>query len=218
MSLVLQSSGGGQVTLQEPATASNFTLSLPAATGTVLTTASNISGTQGASMVLLGSASASNSATIDFTGLAPGDYSGYRILLDCVVPVTNAVGLLMRTSYLGTFQTSGYYWQNWRWTTSGQGVTGNAGSATGISLDAFGSDNIANTANQGGNWVIDINVPWQNTDVHKVTYQGMYVGSTWLGLVGVGYTGTNSIDGIRFLMTSGNISTGRFYLYGIKNA
>ncbi len=174
------------------------------------------SGTTGTSMVLLGSASASSSATIDFTGLALSDYSGYRILLDCVVPATNGVSLLMRTSSSGTFQTSGYYWQNWRWTTSGSGVTGNAGSATGIALDASGADNMANTANQGGNWVIDINVPFQSTDIHKVTYQGFYVGSTWLGVVGGGYTGTNSIDGIRFLMTSGNISTGRFYLYGIK--
>ena len=36
MSLVLQSSGGGQITVQEPATASNFTQTLPAATGTVM--------------------------------------------------------------------------------------------------------------------------------------------------------------------------------------
>ena len=35
MSIVLQSSGGGQITIQEPATASNFTQTLPAATGTV---------------------------------------------------------------------------------------------------------------------------------------------------------------------------------------
>jgi hypothetical protein len=34
MSLVLQSSGGGQITIQEPATASNFTVTLPAADGT----------------------------------------------------------------------------------------------------------------------------------------------------------------------------------------
>jgi hypothetical protein len=37
MSLKLNSSGGGSVTIQEPTTASNFTLTLPAATGTVLT-------------------------------------------------------------------------------------------------------------------------------------------------------------------------------------
>ena len=36
MSLVLQSSGGGQITIQEPATASNFTVTLPAATGTAM--------------------------------------------------------------------------------------------------------------------------------------------------------------------------------------
>jgi len=36
MSLVLQSSGGGQVTIQEPTTASNFTQTLPAATGDVM--------------------------------------------------------------------------------------------------------------------------------------------------------------------------------------
>ena len=38
MSLVLQSSGGGQITLQEPATASNRTLTLPDITGTVAST------------------------------------------------------------------------------------------------------------------------------------------------------------------------------------
>jgi hypothetical protein len=36
MSIVLQSSGGGSVTIQEPATASNFTATLPAATGDVM--------------------------------------------------------------------------------------------------------------------------------------------------------------------------------------
>jgi len=38
MSLILQSSGGGQITIQEPATASNFTQTLPAATGTLVVT------------------------------------------------------------------------------------------------------------------------------------------------------------------------------------
>jgi hypothetical protein len=36
MSIVLQSSGGGQITIAEPTTASNFTQTLPAATGTVV--------------------------------------------------------------------------------------------------------------------------------------------------------------------------------------
>jgi hypothetical protein len=43
MSLKLNSSGGGSVTLQEPSTASNVTLDLPATSGTVLTSASQFS-------------------------------------------------------------------------------------------------------------------------------------------------------------------------------
>jgi hypothetical protein len=38
MSLVLQSSGGGQITIQEPATASNFTQNLTAVNGNIVTT------------------------------------------------------------------------------------------------------------------------------------------------------------------------------------
>jgi hypothetical protein len=40
MSIVLQSSGGGSITLQEAVTASNLTITVPAVTGTMLTTAS----------------------------------------------------------------------------------------------------------------------------------------------------------------------------------
>lgn len=47
MSIILQSSGGGQITLQEPATASNFTQSLPAVSGTVVTTGDSGTITQG---------------------------------------------------------------------------------------------------------------------------------------------------------------------------
>lgn len=46
MSLKLNSSGGGSVTLQEPSTASNVTLDLPAVAGTVMTTATAVAKTQ----------------------------------------------------------------------------------------------------------------------------------------------------------------------------
>jgi len=47
MSLVLQSSGGGQITIQEPATASNFTQNLPAVNGNIVTTGDSGTITQG---------------------------------------------------------------------------------------------------------------------------------------------------------------------------
>ena len=49
MSIVLQSSSGGSVTINEPTTASNFTQTLPAATGTVM-----VSGNMPAFSVYLG--------------------------------------------------------------------------------------------------------------------------------------------------------------------
>jgi hypothetical protein len=47
MSLKLNSSGGGSVTLQEPSTASNVTLTLPATAGTIQVSGAAISGTTG---------------------------------------------------------------------------------------------------------------------------------------------------------------------------
>ena len=44
MSLILQSSGGGQITIQEPTTASTFTQTLPAVTGTIITTGNRPAG------------------------------------------------------------------------------------------------------------------------------------------------------------------------------
>jgi len=213
--LTVTGATSGNIAVVAPAVAGTNTLTLPAATGTILTTVS--SGTTGTSMVLIGNATASNSATIDFTGLPANTYNSYRLYVDCAVPVTNAVTLLLRVSSGGVFQTSGYKWQNWRWTTAGSGVIGSA-SAAGIALNADGADNIANTANNGGSFVIDFYNPSQSSDIHKCNIQGFYLGSTELGVVGNGFSGTDTIDGFRFLMSSGNISTGRFSLYGIKNA
>jgi hypothetical protein len=58
MSLVLQSSGGGSVTIAEPSTASNFTATLPAATGTVM-----VSGNQPAFSAYLSADTAITNAT-----------------------------------------------------------------------------------------------------------------------------------------------------------
>jgi hypothetical protein len=63
MSLKLNSSGGGSVTLQEPSTATNGTLTLPAGTGTVSVNGLN-------SNIVSGTTIASTSGTaIEFTGI-----------------------------------------------------------------------------------------------------------------------------------------------------
>ena len=59
MSIILQSSGGGQITIQEPATASNFTQTLPAASGEVM-----VSGNQPAFSAYLAGASQSVTSAV----------------------------------------------------------------------------------------------------------------------------------------------------------
>jgi hypothetical protein len=65
MSIVLQSSSGGQITIQEPATASNFTATLPAVNGTVLTTGNIPAGS------VLQVVSAITSVSADYTTATP---------------------------------------------------------------------------------------------------------------------------------------------------
>ena len=214
-SLVLTGDTSGSVTVAVPTVAGTNTLTLPAATGTVLTTVSL--GTTGTSMVLIGSATASSSASIDFTNINNTAYNAYRIYVTNVIPATNNVNLLLRASVSGTFATSLYTWQNFRWTTAASGIAGQGGGAgTGIALNAAGSDNMANTI--GGSWVIDI-FNTVNTGYKVVNYQGYYNGSTSLGITGNGWlNGSQQLDGFRFLMDTGNIASGTFFLYGIKNA
>jgi hypothetical protein len=65
MSIVLQSSGGGSVTLQEAVTASNLTITVPAVTGTMLTTASTGSVLQVVSVATTSPASTQGETYVD---------------------------------------------------------------------------------------------------------------------------------------------------------
>lgn len=70
MSLKLNSSGGGSVTLQEPSTASNLTLTLPAVTGTVLTTSTAGTVLQVVQVVKTDTFSTQSTSYVDITGLS----------------------------------------------------------------------------------------------------------------------------------------------------
>jgi hypothetical protein len=70
MSLILQSSGGGQVTIQEPTTASNFTLDLPAVSGTFLTNKSTGTVLQVVSTTKVDGFTTTSTSPVDITGLS----------------------------------------------------------------------------------------------------------------------------------------------------
>lgn len=80
MSVVLQSSGGGSVTLQEPATASNRTLTLPDVTGTVASQAyvdTAVAAVPVGGMTLLGTINTTSGSSQSLSGLT---LTGYKQL------------------------------------------------------------------------------------------------------------------------------------------
>jgi len=110
MSLVLQSSGGGQITIQEPATASNFTQTLPAASGEVM-----VSGNQPAFSASMFNGNASQSVT-------SATFTKIRIdTLDATFPNT---GYDPTTNFRFTPAVAGYYQINGSVTVAGTSISG----------------------------------------------------------------------------------------------
>ena len=156
--------------------------------------------------ILLSEQDASNDAAIDFISVITSTYDEYVFLLLNVVPVVNHSELLLRysTDNGSTFkegatdykQASTYY--------------------TSITL----AENLIDTAEIGGvSGEIHLLKPSSTTQYVK-TY-GIIMQSNDAGAVsalvvsGMG-TVAQDVDAIRFLMSSGNITSGNFKLYGIR--
>ena len=138
MSLVLQSSGGGQITIQEPATASNFTQTLPAATGNVVldsATQTLTNKTIQGGAITSGTAVASTSGTsIDFTSI-PSWVKRITVMFQGVS--TNGTSTPQIQVGSGSFTTTGY--NSCGSVNAGTTVAATTNSTTGFILGAGGS-------------------------------------------------------------------------------
>ena len=108
MPVRIVSAGGGGVTLSAASTGSEFTATLPANTGTLVTTASSASVTPAmlTQPLTLATAQASTSGTaIDFTGI-PSWARRITVMLNGVS--TNGTSLLIARVGAGSVQTTGY--------------------------------------------------------------------------------------------------------------
>ncbi len=161
---------------------------------------------------------ASTSASINFTSGIDSTYRYYKFLIDNAVPATDAVLFHMEVSTDGgsTWKTSGYL--SSVFANMSDGTTGSTGSTASVRL----SHN--QLANSGG-WSGEILLPNPSgsTRVKQITFNGTYLktGATVQDFVtggGVWNGATTAINAARFIMGAGNISTGTFTLYGLRNA
>lgn len=172
----------------------------------------------GASLVLLGTASASASATIDFTGL-DATYDEYVFILTSIIPATNASLLTMLVGDSGSYRTASYQYHVANLSNASAAY---AAVATGAGTSMYVSGSIGNAAGRSFSGNISIQDPSNaalssHTIVHGEAIDG--TGNPHYNDGSGTFGGTPfAIDRVRFLMSAGNIASGEFALYGIKKS
>jgi len=184
----------------------------------------SLAGSQ-ASLVLIQTQTASSSAQIDFTTGLDDTYDAFVFHLSNVIPATDDVELWIRagTGAGPTYQTANYRWAVGMTSNGGSAI--HAGSAAGSSIvltSNAASDSIGNAAGEAG-W--DGVVRFSNPDgsVYKMfSFNGAYTRAdgSIIPVAGAGaYVGaTSAITGVRFMMETGNIASGRISLYGVRKS
>jgi len=170
---------------------------------------------------LLGTASASASSSVDFETSINSTYHAYKILIAGLVPASDAVDLFLRIGTGGTptYQ-SGASDYGWAITTTetgnvGSGLSDDAdsevaiatGVGTGANEDLCGEITIYDPSNTGFNTMVTYNISQRTSAALTRT------------TVGAGqYLADTAVTAIRLIMSSGNIASGEFRLYGLRDA
>lgn len=170
------------------------------------------------SLVYLEHQDASASANISFALDSYTDYRGFMIVIENLLPATDNVELWVRFSTDGgsTFDAnvSDYQW-------SYTGVTLTTGISTGDAADSeiTIAEQVSNAANEtlsGVVWVFDPHTAGNRTSlVADVRLINQASNPSKINAQGVRLAQQDTTD-IRFLMSSGNITSGRFILYGLS--
>jgi len=224
----LSPSSAGLATATEPSTATQ--VSKPVYVADTTTTAYLILESRGYvigstpavqdNLILLSTATASNSATIDFTGLT-STYYYYKVIIEDYIPVTDNTGLWFRTSADGgsTYDAgaSDYSVYGETFRNAGADSLLDADIAQ-IDLTCTGSSNMGTGTNERANFEVTVYNPsatarcdmtWKGTSLSAAPYSSAYLGQG-------ARVASAAVNAIRFLSSSGNILSGVFKLYGIK--
>jgi hypothetical protein len=178
-------------------------------------------------ITLISSQTASNSASISFTSGLTSTYKAYKFVFVNTRPVTNNIALQFN------FSTDGGSNYNVTKTSSTFGAYQNeTGSSTSLSYSI--NDDLAQST---GFQNIDVHAPTADDrnlsgslilfNPSSTTYVKHFITNTNHGHRGASYFSINSfvagygnttsaINAVQFKMSSGNISVGTIYLYGIK--
>lgn len=173
-------------------------------------------------MVLLETQVAAASAVIDFllTGSKAG-YAEYIFKFSNVAPATDDAGFWMRTSTNGGSSydagANDYGWSRTRSVAAGAFTDGDDTDSK-IELTNTATAGLGNAANEDASGSVQILSP-SATKYCRANWQFCYARPDGLisGVIGYGARLTAAdVDAIRFMMSTGNIASGTFRLYGLR--
>ncbi len=165
--------------------------------------------------VLLGSQTASNSASISFTSLITSAYSSYIVTIRSMLPQTDNKKLYLTasTDNGSTYISTTYGW-GFTYTSSdaGNGSVWSNSDAQWV-IDDF----IGNAANSSFNCDIQLFNLAQASLFPSLTWDQIRLASdAYYRILGTGgFTSSKNINALKFAMDSGNIVSGTFSLYGV---
>lgn len=176
---------------------------------------------QGSSLVLISAAVAAASATIDFTSGISSTYDEYVIEVSQLIPATDNASLIVRISQAGVFKSGATDYLavlSYEGSDASAGGSNSGAGTTGISASVQCGSN----ANFGGSGTIRFYGLASSAGYKRVLGNASSINSAQVlynaRFSGAYKTNANAIDGIRLLMSSGNITSGNFALYGVRKS
>ena len=178
-----------------------------------------------AGLVYLSTVTASNSATVDIETTFDSTYDSYVIIADNVLPATNDVALWCRLKIDGAYKATDYVGTsaysesaNTTLTSTGYTITSPAteirvSEAAGLTNETYGGARFTMNIFNALSTTVRKQITWDGCGISRSSNQ--FRQSRLFG--SARYEGGNeALTGVRFLMSSGNISTGTFHLYGVR--
>lgn len=163
--------------------------------------------------VLLSTVTASNSATVDFTGL---DSGSYVIYYTDVIPTTTSTTLNFRygTGGTPTYQTSSYVYSISFNLNTGTSIT----TSNSTSASSFVLHGVTTGTGEGVSGVLTMLNPSGTSIYHPMTFTAndFNAGNNYYFTGGGCWKSTTAVTAGRFYFSSGNISSGTFKIYKIK--
>lgn len=202
------------IPLPVPVTLGGTGQTLSTGTGAVVLESAN-------KVVLLGTATAASSASIQFLGINGALYSELFVVYESVLSNTTtgkfACQIATGASFLGT----GYFYYGFRWdntVTAVEGLTSTGAWLITSTVATMGATVNSNEISGIIRFPGCATTKPLKTYVADTTYFANGGGGLTITYRGELLTNAAPISDIRFITTAGLIASGKFYLYGVKNS